>query len=336
MARFGFQNLLSKKLTDYNLNITTIRSISISLVLLLISACNNSSENIALGTLERDRIAHTATTNEVVTAIPIKKGSYVEKGTVLVKLDDTQQKAIVAKNQALVDQAKANLSKLRNGVREEEIAAARANVAGAKAKLIESEGSFKRTKNLFKNNLASQADLDSALANRDSNLANLHTTKEQLRELIKGTREEDLQIASAHLKATIASLAVEEKKLDDLTIKATRAGILNSLPWNLGERVTVGSPVAVVLAGKAPFARVYVPEPYRVKVKVGDKLSIQVDGVLQTFTGELRWISTEPAFTPYYALNQQERARLMYLAEIQLPDSAIDLPNGIPVQVQLP
>jgi HlyD family secretion protein len=33
---------------------------------------------------------------------------------------------------------------------------------------------------------------------------------------------------------------------------ATRDGILDNLPWNLGERVTLGSPVAVVLAGLAP------------------------------------------------------------------------------------
>jgi len=50
----------------------------------------------------------------------------------------------------------------------------------------------------------------------------------------------------------------------------------------------------------------------------------------------LQWISTQPAFTPYYALNQQERARLMFLAKVQLPDSEAALPNGIPVQVELP
>jgi HlyD family secretion protein len=50
----------------------------------------------------------------------------------------------------------------------------------------------------------------------------------------------------------------------------------------------------------------------------------------------VRWISSEPSFTPYYALNQSDRARLMYVAEIQLPDSAANLPNGVPAQVVLP
>jgi HlyD family secretion protein len=71
-------------------------------------------------------------------------------------------------------------------------------------------------------------------------------------------------------------------------------------------------------------------------VKVGDELVVRVDGLEKTITGRLRWIASEPAFTPYYALNQEERARLMYLAEVQLPDSEAHLPNGVPAQVELP
>ena len=99
---------------------------------------------------------------------------------------------------------------------------------------------------------------------------------------------------------------------------------------------TLSFPVAIVLAGNSPYARIYVPEPYRVKIATGNKLFIHVDGVAETITGKVRWISTEPAFTPYYALNQEERSRLMYLAEVQLPDDYANLPNGVAVQVELP
>jgi len=91
-----------------------------------------------------------------------------------------------------------------------------------------------------------------------------------------------------------------------------------------------------LLSGKAPFARVYVPEPYRVNLRVKQKLVVRVDGLERKIEGVLRWISTEPAFTPYYALNQEERSRLMYLAEIQLPETESQLPNGVPAQVELP
>jgi HlyD family secretion protein len=94
--------------------------------------------------------------------------------------------------------------------------------------------------------------------------------------------------------------------------------------------------VAIILAGKAPYARVYVPEPYRVKINKGDTLKVHVDGLDRTFEGTVRWISSDPAFTPYYALNASDRARLMYLAEVELPDGAAELPNGVPAQVEMP
>jgi HlyD family secretion protein len=201
---------------------------------------------------------------------------------------------------------------------------------------VESEANYKRAIELRKSKTISEADRDQKLALRDANRASLQSAREELRILTNGTRIEDLREAEALLDAAVATLASEKKKLADLTVVATRDGILDNLPWNLGERVTAGSPLAIVLAGKAPFARIYVPEPYRVRVKVGDELVVRVDGLEKTITGRLRWIATEPAFTPYYALNQEERARLMYLAEVQLPDSEAYLPNGVPAQVELP
>jgi HlyD family secretion protein len=307
-----------------------------SIIIVLLSACNQRPANIALGTLERDRIAHTATANEIVIALPIPQGSMVEKGSLLVQLDNTLQKARVSKAEAEVTQAEANLEKLRNGARIEEVEAARAKVAASKATLVESEANYKRAKILAKQKVISRSTLDKALALRDANLASLQNVQEQLRELTNGTREEDLRIAEASLDAVNATLLIENKSLADLSIIATRDGILDNLPWNLGERVTIGSPLAIVLAGKAPFARIYIPEPYRIKVKVGDKLVVHVDGLEKSLMGKLRWIATEPAFTPYYALNQEERSRLMYLAEVQLPDSEAHLPNGVPAQVELP
>ena len=307
-----------------------------SLLCILLSACSDKEVGIALGTLERDRIAHTATVSEIITELPIKAGTLVTKGQVLVKLDDTLQKALVAKAYAQMLQAKANLEKVHNGAREEEVAAASAQVAGAKAALIKSEANYHRVTMLIEKGLASQAKLDNSLAARDENQAKLNSTQEQLLQLINGARLEDLQIAEAILATAQAVLKSEKKQLQDLTITAKRAGLLDNLPWNLGERVTAGSPVAIVLAGNVPFARVYIPEPYRIKIKVGDLLVVKVDGLSTSLTGTVRWVASEAAFTPYYALNQAERANLMYLAEILLPDSATDLPMGIPAQVLLP
>lgn len=301
-----------------------------------LAACNDDSAQVALGTLERERVIHPATSSEVLIALPIASGESVKQGQVIAQFDSVLQQALVEKADAQRRQAQANLEKVLNGARVEEIAAANAKVAAAKAAVTQSEANFQRAKLLVKDKLASQETLDRAIANKDENTANLETAQQQLNELANGARIEDIQIAKAQLQASIAELKVQQKKLDDLTITATRDGYLDNLPWNIGERVTQGSPVAIVLAAGAPFARVYIPEPYRVKLKKGMQLKVKVDGISEEFVGELTWISSEPAFTPYYALNQEERARLMYLAEIQLASSAVELANGVPAQVILP
>ncbi|MTI44478.1 HlyD family efflux transporter periplasmic adaptor subunit [Roseibium hamelinense] len=302
----------------------------------LLSACNEADVRLALGSLERDRVALSATAAEVVVELPVAQGSEVSAGTVLVRLDDSAQRAAVNQAEAQVLQAAANLEKLRNGARAEEIAKAEAAVAGAKAALVEAENTYRRIQDLTERGTTSQASLDSAIASRDAAEASLKSAGEQLRELVNGTRPEDLKIAEAELAAAQAALESAKIVLSELTVTASRDGILDNLPWNLGERVTVGSPVAVMLAGQAPYARVYVPEPYRVKVNEGDALMVRIDGLEAPIEGTVRWISSEPSFTPYYALNQEDRARLMFVAEVQLPDFAADLPNGVPAQVELP
>ena len=64
--------------------------------------------------------------------------------------------------------------------------------------------------------------------------------------------------------------------------------------------------------------------------------TVHVDGQPKTFGGRVRMIRSEPGFTPYYALTQEDRSRLAYLALIDLDESAAaNVPTGMPVQVEL-
>lgn len=303
---------------------------------ILLAGCSDTKPGLALGTLERDRVALTATAAEVIVGLPVAEGTPVTQGTVLVRLDDQQQRAALDRAKAQVAQAQANLLQARNGPRAQDIAAARATVAGFAAKLREAQITYDRNHALIERKAVSQADVDLYLALRDAAGAQLDGAKDQLDELLAGTRPEEIAAAQAQLEAAQAQSAYEQALLADLTVVATRDGVLDNLPWNLGERVAVGSPVAIVLAGKAPYARVYIPEPYRVKITKGTRLKVHVDGLDRVFEGTVRWISSDPAFTPYYALNASDRARLMYLAQVELPEDAAGLPNGVPAQVEMP
>jgi HlyD family secretion protein len=180
-----------------------------------------------------------------------------------------------------------------------------------------------------------QADLDNARNARDSAQANARRATQNLLALTNGTRPEDLQIADAQVAEAEANLIIEQYKLNQLSITATRDGFLDRLPKYIGERTSINDPLALLLAGTAPYARVYILEPARTQLKIGQALSVHVDGYAKAFEGKLRWIAQDAAFTPYYGLNSRDRAQLMYLAEIDLTESAKELPNGLPVQVDL-
>jgi HlyD family secretion protein len=304
-------------------------------ILMGLSACSDN-QNVALGTLERDRITHSATVNEVLVDLPIERGTVVKKGDVLAQLDTTKQLARVAKVKADLASAKAHFIKLKNGARAEEVAQAQARLAATEAVLVEAQQNYTRTVEIVEKDLAPKIRLDSAQANLDAAEANVEAAKQQLTELTNGTRVEDLQVAAANVAAQRALLLAEEKLLSELTITATRDGLLDNLPWNLGERVTLGSPLAIVLAGDAPYARIYLPQAARASIKVGDSLSVKIDQYPEPITGTIRWLSHDAAFTPYYGLNQYDRSRLMYLVEVQLPLEYHHLPTGLPVEVLLP
>ena len=305
-----------------------------TLAVIALAGCANKGTDEALGTLERDRIVLKATAGEIIVDQPVAEGTLVTAGTLLVQLDDTRQQAQVARARAEVAQAEAQLDELRNGARAEDIAAATARVAGARAAVVETAANYVRARQLLQQKLAAQATLDRALADRDAAEAALRSAEEELLRLTNGTRQEQLDQGTAAVQAATAQLALEQHRLAELSIVATRDAYLDSLPWHVGERVTPGATVAVMLANDRPYARVYVPEPWRARLRVGDRRQVRVDGIEQPLTGQLRWIAIDPAFTPYYALNASDRARLVYLAEFDL-EKGDELPTGVPVQVSL-
>lgn len=322
---------------QFKISVGRLHLVYVLPLMILLTSCGQSNDGkVALGSLIRERVALTATANEIVTALPFKKGDRVKKGDLLVQLYNLRQKAIVDKTLADVAEQEANLIKLQNGARKEDIAAAQATLNDADASLVFADKTLARTNDLLSSNLTSKAQYDQDVANQKTSEASRNNAREALLKLTNGTRPEDLDSAEASLAAAKAVYQSEKLTYDQLSVVATRDGILDNLPWNLGERVSENSPVAVILSGDTPYVRAYIPEPYRAKLKVGSQVIVKVDGVETSFQGTISWISMDSAYTPYYALNEKERSRLVYLADVSLPDTANDLPSGLPAQVVMP
>ncbi|MDQ2640354.1 MAG: HlyD family efflux transporter periplasmic adaptor subunit, partial [Pseudomonadota bacterium] len=201
------------------------------------------------------------------------------------------------------------------------------------AQAVDARAQFRRIEELAGRQLVALAEVDRARAAAESADAQVRASGQALLELERGTRGEQLAQGEAAVQAALAQAETQRVQLGRLTLVAPRDGVIDSLPFRLGDQPAPGAPLVVMLAGEAPYARVYVPETLRARVKVGDQVRVHVEGSEQAWPGTVRMIRSDPSFTPYYALVGQDVSRLTYLAEVQLEAAARDLPAGLPLWV---
>jgi HlyD family secretion protein len=305
------------------------------LALLLLWGCGRRDAPQALGTLEYDRIAVPAPVAERIVAIDVREGERVAPGQALLQLETTRTAAAAEAAQAEAQRQQAALAELRAGPRVEQIARARAQLAAAQAQARDAQAYYARLQPLGARKLVAAADVDRARAAAGNAQAQVRAAQAALDELLQGTRAEEVAQGESAARAAQAQATVQEATLGKLSLVAPRAGIVDSLPYRLGDQAPVGAPLAILLAGDAPYARVYVPETIRGDVRVGSAARVFVEGRDAALQGKVRAIRSEPVFTPYYALSGKDAARLSYLAEIALPPAdAGKLAAGLPVRAE--
>jgi len=310
-----------------------IRHVSIAALVLALAGCGGDGHGL-LGTLERDRIELVAEGQETILEVAVHEGDGVKAGEVLMRLDSATAAARLAQARAGAEQAERRHAEDLAGARKEEIAQARAAVAGAAARAAAESKEYERIEKVVAQKLLPPSALDRQRAARDSANAEDRAARDRLALLVNGTRAEVIEQSAAALAAARAEVAGLELSFERYTVRAPRDGIVDALPYKLGERPPKGAPVVVMLAAGAPYARVFVPEPQRVDVAPGTPATVRIDGSDRAWQARVRYVSAEAAFTPYYSLTERQRSRLAYLAEVLLTEpEAARLPTGVPVEV---
>ncbi len=302
----------------------------------LLSACSqDEAPGRLVGELASDRIELVAESNEPIIEILVAEGSQVAAGQTLLRQDASRARTRLAEAEAAVSQAQARLDELVRGPRQELIAQARANRDGARQDVEFRELELERASRLLESELAPEDRRDRAKSQLDNARANLELRIAQLQELLAGTTVEELSQAE---QAVAQAKARRDAVLIDVERHETVApvdGIFDSRLFETGERPVAGQPVAVMLGGKQPYVRTYVPEEQRVNVNPGDRVRVHVDGMPAPLAGRVRWVASEAAFTPYFALTEHDRGRLTFLAKIDIDVDGQRLPDGVPVEVDL-
>jgi HlyD family secretion protein len=304
---------------------------------LLLAGCARERPVEVHGTVERDRLELIAESNERIVEIPVHEGDHVQVGAMLVRQEAGTAQSRIDQLRASLLESQRQLADLEQGPRPREIDEARAALGGAESGMQTAQSEFARVQTLVQRKLLSESSLDQARAARDSARAARDSARARYELLRQGTRTEQVAAARAAVQRATAALAEIKTVASRYTVTAPRDGIVEALPYKLGERPAAGRPVAILLADGVPYARVYVPEPLRTKFTSGTRVEATVDGHADRLKGTVRYVSAEAAFTPYYTLTQKDRSRLAYLAEITLDDpGAQALPAGLPIQVLVP
>jgi len=305
----------------------------------LLSACSSEPEqDVLLGVLEWERVDVVNESAERIQDIQVREGDAVHAGQLLIVQDSERAEIRLQGLRAKRAQVAARLAELVRGPRQQEIAEARARLHGASSEVVNADQELVRRETLFSQKLASQAEVDRASVYRDGAQARFDATQEELSALLEGTTQEEIEqienaLAEVESEVRLGEIAVERHR-----IKAPREGIVDMLPFETGALPPIGAIVATILDSSRPYARVYVPEPLRMSVAAGSTVEIKIDGLDEKMPGVFRWISADPAFTPYYALTERDRSRLSFLAEIDLvtDDQQLNSAAGVPLQVYLP
>ncbi|RQW61750.1 HlyD family secretion protein [Vibrio viridaestus] len=305
------------------------------LALFLLSGCGQESHSVAMGTLERDTTTLSSPIAEQITAVWVKEGEAVTKNQVLMQINPTHAQLKVKQAEAQLQQAHFALKEKENGARLEDRQAAQATYDAARATEEKARLAYLRIKKLYQAKTVGKAELDNTQTDYQQKRELTKQSLAQWQALQNGTRIEQLEQLKAQVSSAEAELELAQQSLEDLTIKAPLEGTVIQLPWVVGNRVSANEPVIKLETSSGAYAQIYLPQTALSRIKLGDKISVFVDGYPQPYDGKVQYIRTQPAFTPYYALNERDRARLMYLTKIDLP-SAKMLPTGVTLEVRLP
>jgi HlyD family secretion protein len=210
-----------------------------------------------------------------VTHFYVKEGDKVKKGEILAQIENVQQTANVAGQEATIAAAKTDISSY--------IAAektAQANIDHAQADLEQKKLDWNRAQNLFKAGILSKQDFDSKKAAYDLDVASVA-------QAIAGLNQAKAQTDSqrGHLGTAQATLRSDQNALDLTIAVAPFDGIVTNMPVKEGETVVTGiqnsegSTLMTLADMSIVTAEVKVDETDIVNVQIGQPADVTVDAI---------------------------------------------------------
>ncbi len=188
----------------------------------------------------RQKTAVAAETVAAVKRMVVAEGQHVNKGDVLVELDDCVIEAECAKARSQVECAKQHLAELKAGPRAEEITQARETLKQAETKLHYIEADHEKITSLLKRGMATNSEFDLVVKQMKVAKSEMGWAQAQLNLLLSGARREQIARAEAEVSLADADARRCNALRQKYTLRAPHAGIVTAKYVNVGEVVSPG------------------------------------------------------------------------------------------------
>jgi HlyD family secretion protein len=255
-----------------------------------------------------------------VQAVHVDEGAAVKAGQPIVTLEPDLLDRQLRQQEARVGGARANLTKVLKGPRREETEKARVEWQSA-------EKERRRQEALLRNGLASQQQYDGAVAAA-------RMARQSYDELARGNRPEDIAAARSALLEQEGQLDYLRRQREELVIRASADGVIQTMDMRPGDLVAANQPVATLLEPGEIWVRVYVPEPQLGLVSVNQPATIAVDTFPhRRFSGKIVEIRHQSEYTPRNVQTLEQRGDQVFGVKVAI-DPSPELKPGMAALVR--
>src|SRR5581483_5681051 len=146
------------------------------------------------------------------------------------------------------------------------------------------------------------------------------------------SQEKTVEAAKMQVVQMRAQLADIDAQLAEMQVVAPIDSVLEVLSVKVGDILVppFNQEAATLLLTNHLWVRVYVPETWLGKIKLGDHVRIRVDSFPgQDFPGEVEQISRQAEFTPRNVQTVEDRIRQVFGVKIRLPNNDDRLRAGM-------
>jgi len=308
-----------------------------SATLVLISACREEEDPSlirASGHVEATDVRVATKWGGTLEAFELEEGDRLEPGQELARFGTVDEELQLASARAGRDAADAQLRLVLAGFRDEDIAAAAAEVARAQVELDAAERDLERFQGLLDAGSGTEKSRDDARARRDAAARAVDAARERQGKLAAGFRSEELDAARANLAAAEAAIALIEQRIADATVVSPTSGVVTEKLVEPGEILPPGTVLAVLTDLADAWLTAYVGEADLGRLRLGQDADVVTDDG-QERQGKLVWISSEAEFTPKNVQTRDERVKLVYKVKIALMNDDGLYKPGMPAEAHL-